>query len=138
LTQVGWHRDSSWIATWLADPPKVKKDTAMPKLEWKSPAEMRTVIEFLLASRRPIPAADSSSGSKLFDDFKCGACHALNHKGGKPQFPDLGLEGKKRAAPWLERWLANPQAVRKGTFEPTFPLSPVQRKALVDYLLSLK
>ncbi|MBI5838231.1 MAG: cytochrome c [Candidatus Eisenbacteria bacterium] len=138
LTQVTWHRDSTWLVAWLTDPPKIKKDTPMPRLDWKSPAEMQAVIAYLMSSRVPIPAADSADGQKLFAGFKCGACHALNRKGGKPQFPDLGRVGRRRDAAWLDRWLADPQAVRKGTFEPRFPLSATQRRALVTYLEGLK
>ena len=75
---------------------------------------------------------------KLFADFKCSACHALKGKGGKPQFPDLHEEPKEHDAAWLDKWLQNPQAVKKGTFMATFPLTRTQRKALVAYIVSQK
>ena len=138
LTQVGYHRDAEWIRTWLTDPPKVKKDTPMPKLPWKSPQEMQAVIDFLLASKRPIPGADSADGQKLFQDYKCSACHAIAKRGGKPQFPDLAGIGKRRTEVWIRRWMADPQAVKKGTWEPTFRIPPCEKEALVKYLASLK
>ena len=53
------------------------------------------------------------------------------------RFPDLAGEGKKRDAVWLDKFLANPQAIKKGTFMPTFRITAAQRKALVAYLSSL-
>ena len=62
----------------------------------------------------------------------------MARRGGKPQFPDLAGVGKRRTPAWLDRWLANPQAVKKGTWEPTFHLTACERGALVKYLASLK
>ena len=137
LTQVAYQRDATWLRAWLTDPKKIKKDTVMPKLPWKSQAEEDAVIDYLLAARRPIPPADSTDGQKLVADYLCTACHAIHHKGGKPQFPDLGDEAKKHDAAFLDRWLQDPQAVKKGTFMATFPLTPTQRHAIVAYVLSL-
>ena len=138
LTQVAYHRDPEWLRAWLTDPPKIKKDTVMPKISWKSPEEVQAVIDYLLSARQPIPPADSADGQKLFQDYKCSACHALKRRGGKPQFPDLGTIGKRRTEAWLEKWLADPQGVKKGTFEPKFKISATERKALARYLVCLK
>jgi len=137
LTQVAYQRDATWLRAWLTDPKKMKKDTVMPKLPWKSQAEQDAVIQYLLSAKRPIPAADSTDGQKLVADYMCTACHGIHHKGGKPQFPDLGDVAKKRDAAYLERWLQNPQAVKPGTFMATFPLTTTQRHAIVGYLLTM-
>ena len=137
LTQVAYQRSAEWLGAWLADPQKIKKDTIMPKPTWKSPEERDAVIEYLLHAKRAIPAADSTNGAKLFADYGCNACHAVRKQGGKPQFPDLTNEAKTRDAAWLDSWLADPPAVKKGTFMPRFPLTATQRKALIEYLLSL-
>jgi nitric oxide reductase subunit C len=136
LTQVAYQRDAAWLTAWLADPQKVKPGTVMPKLPL-TPEESEAVIAYLLSAKRAIPAADSTNGEKLFADYTCNSCHRIHGKGGKPQFPDLGDEAKTRDAAWLERWLENPAAVKKGTFMATFPLTPSQRHALVTYVLSL-
>jgi nitric oxide reductase subunit C len=138
LTQVGHHRDRAWLKAWLTDPQKIKKDTVMPKMTWQSPEEMDAVIDYILSFRAAIPPADSANGEKLFADFKCNACHAIKGKGGKPQFPDLKEEAKEHTAAWLDKWLQDPQAIKKGTFMATFPLTNTQRKALVSYIVSLK
>ncbi len=138
LTQVGYQRDPAWLHAWLTDPAKIKKDTIMPKPSWKSPEEMDAVIQYLLAAKRPIPEADSTSGEKLVADYGCTACHPIRKKGGKPQFPDLAATAKTRDAAYLDTWLTDPQAVKKGTFMPTFPLTPTQRAAIVSYIVSLK
>ncbi len=136
LTQVGYQRDAAWLRTWLADPQKVKPGTQMPKLPLK-PDEADAIIAYLLAARRPIPAADSTSGEKLFSDYQCNACHRVHGKGGKPQFPDLAQESKDHDAAFLERWLQNPSAVKPGTFMARFPLTASQRHALVEYITSI-
>jgi cytochrome c2 len=136
LTQVAYQRDPTWLRAWLADPQKIKKGTIMPKVAWNS-AEMDSVIDYLLGARRPIPAADSADGEKLFADYQCGACHAIRKQGGKPQFPDLGSEGKIHDDAWVERFLEDPAAVKKGAFMAQFPLTPTQRKVLAGYVVSL-
>jgi len=136
LTQIAYQRDDAWLRAWLADPAKVKPGTIMPKLPLK-PDEIDGLIAYLLAAKRPIPAADSASGDKLFADYGCNTCHRIHGKGGKPQFPDLGDEAKLHDAAWLDRWLQNPSAVKKGTFMARFPLTPTQRAALVGYIVSL-
>jgi len=137
LTQVAYQRDAAWLHAWLTDPQKIKKGTIMPKPVWKSPEEMDAVVQYLLAAKRPIPAADSADGAKLFADYLCSACHSIHKKGGKPQFPDLAAEAKVHDAAFLDRWLQNPSAVKPGTFMATFPLTPTQRRALVQYIVSL-
>src|SRR5205823_45646 len=77
LTQIAYQRNVAWLRTWLADPQKIKKDTIMPKLPWQSQAEMDAVINYLLAAKRPIPAADSTNGQKLLADYTCTACHGI-------------------------------------------------------------
>jgi len=142
LTQVAYQRDATWLRAWLADPPKIKQDTSMPRLPWSSQAEIDAVIDYILAARRPIPAADSTNGAKLMDDFTCTSCHAVNKKGGKPQFEDLVYPKidpeKVRDAAYYDKWLQDPDSVTKGTFMATFPLTPTQRQSIVTYLVSLK
>jgi cytochrome c2 len=138
LTQIAYQRDRAWMRAWLTDPKKIKPDTVMPKPAWSSGAEIDDVIDYLFDSKRPIPAADSANGEKLIADYGCNTCHAIHKKGGKPQFPDLANEAKKHDAAFLDRWLKNPKSVQPSTFMATFPLTDTQRKALVDYILSLR
>ena len=80
------------------------------------------------------PAADSANGGKLFADYGCNACHAIRKKGGKPQFPDLADEAKAHDGAWLDRWLKDPAALKKGTFMARSSLTQTQRHALVEYI----
>lgn len=137
LTQVGYQRDAAWLHAWLTNPQKMKKDTIMPKIPWKTPQELDAMVNYLMAAKRPIPAADSGNGEKLFQDYQCGACHAVNKKGGKPQFPDLAREAKEHDAEFLDKWLADPQKIKPGVFMATFPLTPTQRHSLVAYIVSV-
>jgi len=142
LTQIAYQRDTTWLRAWLADPTKIKQDTSMPRFPWSSQAEIDAVIGYILAARRPIPAADSTNGAKLMDDYTCTSCHAINKKGGKPQFEDLVYPTKDvekvRDAAYYDKWLQDPEAVTKGTFMATFPLTPTQRQSIVTHLVSLK
>jgi len=99
--------------------------------------EQDAIISYLASVRRPIPAADSSNGAKLFVDYNCGACHSIHKKGGQPQFPDLADEAKHHDGAWLDRWLQDPPALKKGTSMAKFPLTAGQRNALVKYIQSL-
>ena len=138
LTQVAYQRDAAWMRTWLANPPKVKKDTCMPKLPFKSQAEMDAVIGYLLGLKRGIPLADSTNGERLMADYLCTACHPVDKKGGKPQFPDLARPKEKRDAKWLDAWLLDPQKVKPGSFMATIPLTPTERRTLVNYLVAIQ
>jgi len=142
LTQVAYQRDATWLRAWLADPPRIKKDTSMPRFPWSSQAEIDAVVDYILAARRPIPAADSANGAKLMEHYTCTSCHAINKKGGKPQFEDLVYPKidpeKVRDAAYYDKWLQDPEAVTKGTFMAKFPLNPTQRNSIVTYLVSLK
>ena len=142
LTQVAYQRDAAWLNAWLTDPPKLKKDTSMPKFPWSSQAEIDALIAYILSARRPIPAADSVDGVKLMADYTCTSCHAINKKGGKPQFEDLVYPKinpeKVRDAAYYDKWLQDPDSVTKGTFMAKFPLTETERKSIVTYLVSLK
>ena len=134
LTQVAYHRDAAWLHAWLKDPQKIKNGTIMPGPAWKSPEELDAVVQYLIGAKRPIPAADSANGGKLFVDYGCNACHAIRKKGGKPQFPDLADEAKAHDGAWLDRWLKDPAALKKGTFMARSSLTQTQRHALVEYI----
>lgn len=144
LTQVGIRRTGEWLFNWLSDPPLILPGTGMPRFEWESDQEIWDVIAYLVSLKRPVnPAAILKSPSKedagmlLVDAYDCRACHRII-EGGRVRFPDLTHVGSKIYPSWEANWLKDPQAIKPGTFMPTFPLSPEEREAIAAYLHTLK
>ncbi len=73
----------------------------------------------------------------LFDQV-CVACHAVGGQGGVvgPALDGVGTRYKKAAD--LDAWLKDPQLVKPGTAMPNMALSDENRKAMVDWLMTLK
>jgi nitric oxide reductase subunit C len=64
----------------------------------------------------------------------CVACHSVDGQGGKVG-PALDAVAGKYDDASLDRWLADPQAVKPGTAMPNLKLAPDVRKELVGWLL---
>ncbi len=47
LTGVNKRRSDEWLMKWLKDPPSIKADTMMPKMEWNSDQEILDIIYYL-------------------------------------------------------------------------------------------
>lgn len=83
------------------------------------------------------PSADTT-GPGLFENAGCSACHAINGMGGAAA-PDLGRVGARRDAPWLKRFIRNPQAVDSEALMPPFPTLPeTTLNRLATYLSTLR
>lgn len=88
----------------------------------------------------PAPAATTSTrlaGAPATFKTICNSCHSIEGQGGKVG-PALDEVGKKYDAAALDRWLADPQAVKPGTAMPKLDLSPEVRKELATFLLQTK
>jgi cytochrome c oxidase subunit 2 len=87
-------------------------------------------------------------GLTLFLHGTCSSCHAVQGTGADAQFgPDLTHFGSRATiaagllhndAADLDRWLADPQALKPGANMPQVPLSEQDRHALVAYLEGLQ
>lgn len=144
LTQVGIRRTEEWLFNWLDDPPLILPGTSMPKFEWESEQEIWDVIAYLVSLKKPVePAAmlrsptREEAGKQLVEAYDCRACHRII-EGGRVRFPDLTHVGSKIYPSWEVNWLKNPQAIKPGTFMPTFPLSSEEQEAIAAYLQTLK
>lgn len=144
LTQVGIRRTEEWLFRWLDDPPLILPGTDMPKFEWESDQEIRDVIAYLASLKKSVDSATllksqtkEEAGRRLVDAYDCRACHRII-EGGRVRFPDLTHVGSKIYPSWEVNWLKDPQAIKPGTFMPTFPLSLEEREAIAAYLHSLK
>ncbi len=142
LRQVGIRRSREWLEKWLKDPRAMKPDTPMPAVPWRE-GEMEDVIEYLLSLKKEVKKEealklpDPRAGEKLVEMYDCRACHKIR-EGGRVRFPDLTDEASRHDEQWLNTWLKDPQAVKPGTFMPTFPFTDEEREAVVKYLLSPK
>jgi cbb3-type cytochrome oxidase cytochrome c subunit len=72
---------------------------------------------------------------KLYDRFKCAACHRFNAYGGTLA-PDLSFEGSRSQRPWLIDFLKNPQTLRPTLTVrmPQFNFTDQEASSIADYL----
>lgn len=145
LTQVTIRRTDERLVKWLNDPPSLLKDTDMPKVSWASEQEVFDLIAFFKTVRKEIrkdflaKVSKREAGKRLVQEYDCGSCHRIKDpESGRERFPDLTHEGRKRDKKWLSAWLKDPQAVKPGTFMPTYPLTDDERAAIVEYLSTLR
>lgn len=145
LTQVTVRRTDERLVSWLKDPPALLKDTDMPKVPWKDETEIFDLIAYFKTFRKDInrdflgKVSKREAGKRLVKEYDCRSCHRIvDPESGRSRFPELTHEGSKRNRAWLDRWLKDPQAVKHGTFMPTYPLSDEERAAVVEYIYTLK
>ncbi len=144
LTQVGIRRTGEWLFRWLSEPSTVLPGTAMPDFEWESDQEIMDVVAYLVSLRKQVDTAailklpsKEEAGRLLIEAYDCRACHRIM-EGGRARFPDLTHVGSKIYPSWEVNWLKDPQAIKPGTFMPTFPMSLEEREAIATYLHTLK
>ena len=83
------------------------------------------------------PAARTGRGDQVFVAQGCYGCHQIG-KFGTPIGPDLSRLGGKHRAPYLRRWLRDPESVRPTAHMPKLELSVEEIEALATYLASLE
>ena len=85
----------------------------------------------------PAVGSGLEEGKKLYEERRCGMCHAIGGQGGKVG-PDLSDVGTKRDGDWLKKFLKDPKGT--GTGAKMMPVKATEQElsALVEYLLSLK
>ena len=76
-------------------------------------------------------------GERLFVVQGCYGCHQVG-KFGTPIGPDLSHLGAKYAAPYLQRWLRDPESVRPSAHMPKLELTAEEIESLAAYLASLR
>jgi cytochrome c oxidase subunit 2 len=102
-------------------------------------------------SLQPAPApqtAEQKLGYAITTGRRCAGCHAIT---GTPAYGSVGPDLTRIAArptlaaaelpnvrAWLDRWIADPQAIKPGNRMPKVPLSVAERHAVVSYLETLQ
>jgi len=97
---------------------------ALLRREWSSDTFAREPIPARLfrdAPAVPERSAAIERGRLLAEERGCFACHAAETR---RRGPDLTRVGERTSFEWLDRWLADPRAVRVGATMPALPLSP--------------
>lgn len=145
LTQVTVRRNDERLVNWLKDPSALLKDTDMPKAPWKDEQEIFDLLAYFKTLRKEVKkdflgkVPEKEAGRRLIMEYDCRSCHRIiEPESGRERFPELTRVGSARDKAWLDRWLKDPQAVKPGTFMPTYPLSDEERSAIVEYLTTLK
>ncbi len=143
LEDAGARFRSDWLAAWIADPKKMRADTAMPRLALVS-QDAADIAAWLSTQGRPAAAplfgpGLTVAGAKLFTDLHCIACHALP---GRPaQVGNLSRVSLAYAkAKWqpaaLVAFLLNPGDYHSAIRMPQFRLSNDEARALTAFLLT--
>ena len=155
LTRVVDRRGAEWIAIFLKDPAAMFPGKRKMVQYDFSDEEIADVIAFLdwigkidtngfppepdLAPATVLATAPAASASPppSFFSTVCIACHAVGGKGGVVG-PALDGVGTRMSATDLDRWLADPPAVKPGTAMPKLDMSDATRSELVTWLSSLR
>lgn len=83
-------------------------------------------------------AALVERGKRLYENkYGCNGCHSLDGEGGKIG-PALDRAGFRLNAPWVYRWIKNPQAMDSATRMPALGLTDEDAKAVTLYVNTLR
>jgi len=126
------------------------------KAAWSTPAMLAAALIFGAAAST---AKAESAGEKLFKQ-QCAACHAVAKDAPMGMGPNLagivgkeagkmegyrysaefkkGLDGEKWTPEMLENWLTDPQNLAPGTYMMYKQNDASVRKAIIEYLQSVK
>jgi nitric oxide reductase subunit C len=102
---------------------------------------MTGVVMLMLAAGVPAWAQGDEAlvveGQRIYQERKCGVCHAVKGQGAKSG-PDLTAVGAKREAAWLKTFMKDPKAVNPQSKMLAFKGTDEELEALAAYLASLK
>jgi nitric oxide reductase subunit C len=155
LTRVVDRRGPEWIALFLKDPQAMFPGKRRMVQYDFSEEQIQDVIAFLtwigeidtngfppepdLAPTVVLASTTPAGGQPKPAYFTsvCIACHSVGGSGGAVG-PALDGVGSRLSAAELDRWLADPPAVKPGTAMPKLDLPDATRSELVQWLVSLK
>ncbi len=155
LTQVVKRRGKEWISIFLRDPQAMFPGKRRMVQYDFSDEQIGDVIAFLdwigkidtngfppepdlaMAPSLVVQASAQTSAPPAYFQQVCIACHSVGGTGGSVG-PALDGVGSRLTAPELDRWLADPPAVKPGTAMPNLNLPDATRAELVNWLSGLR
>lgn len=92
-------------------------------------------MEKLVVARAEPQFHPGGEFAKLYEQYKCYACHKFNGFGGTLA-PDLSYEGSRATREWMIQFMKNPQTVRPTLIlrMPQFNMSEKEAAVIADYL----
>ena len=92
-------------------------------------------LEKLTRARTATPSSAAGEFGKVYERYKCYACHQFNGYGGTLA-PDLSFEGSRAQRQWLVQFLRNPQTLRPTLVfrMPQFNMTEQEAATLADYI----
>jgi nitric oxide reductase subunit C len=154
LTRVVQRRGKDWIAIFLKDPEAMFPGERKMVNYHFDDAQIADVIAFLdwiggidtqgfppkpdlaLPVAAPVAQVAFAPPPPIFNTV-CVACHSVGGNGGRVG-PALDGVSHRKSPAELDRWLADPAAVKPGTAMPKLPIDDPTRAALVAWLSTLK
>ncbi len=148
LTEIGRRAYPGWLDAWLADPHKLRPDTAMPRLfadDAKGRAERYAVVAYLVSLGGPVPERERRrvnlgeaqrsvvNGQRLFVTAGCAACHGDKLTGPSAKKDDPDADDKPVLKPEDSVYAAG-TAGPAGQYRLGSPGSKTTPEALAKYL----
>jgi cytochrome c2 len=141
----------NWIFTKLKGPERVLKSARMPTFGFDDPDAASVTVALLSLRTRPMPPAivtrdperrpvdPAGEFGVLVRRYRCLSCHALQGGGGTLAPVALDRIGSQLQRGYLEKFIANPIAVRVGVPErmPHLNVTPEEARRLAEHLSSV-
>lgn len=147
MTKAATRRDPAWLARFLHAPRTTKPGTTMPDVALTE-VEAGQLVAFLDWVSRidtngwpPAPrlvGGGGNAGAMLFEQKACSTCHSTSGPVADLPGPDLSHVGGRLDAATIERWIAEPDAMKPDTIMPRAELTVAERDALVQFLAGLR
>jgi cytochrome c2 len=154
LSYAGSKLQSSWMEAYLKDPQPIRwlDEGRRPTLRMPdyrlTDDEARALAAHLAGQAEParfdqsvdaavLAAANADEGRRLFQQYNCLGCHALDGQGSRVG-PDLTHVGGRLREPYLYIFLKSPEAIIPGTPMQSVDLWPEEAAVLTKYLSTLK
>lgn len=133
LPQLAVTRPVSWIKNHIANPEVIAPGIGpVPAVDDRVTA---AIVSYIRRGGTPPAVAEPTRRAAVIFSEHCVGCHAIDGDGGTDG-PDLSDAGRKHDLPWLRRWIARPESVKKDAKMPAFDrkLPPSELDVIARYL----
>jgi cbb3-type cytochrome oxidase cytochrome c subunit len=136
IRKIGEKVRVDWLFRWLRNPREYLPKTRMPDFILIE-QEAADIALFLVPRRQDpaeAPAGVVERGRKMFNEYRCVTCHAVDGKGGEIG-PDLAKVGSKIRPGWLLKWLRNPHEIMPSSQMPVYNFTEQDIRDLAAFLI---